>query len=60
VQDDGRGMSEPLPSKGHGLSNMRRRLTDLGGACKIESGLGSGTCVKLMVPLIHPVKMILS
>jgi len=37
--------------QGHGLENMHRRLTDLGGTCDIESQVGSGTTITFRLPL---------
>jgi len=34
-----------------GLHNMRRRLTDIGGHCRVESEPGKGTTVRFVVPL---------
>jgi ligand-binding sensor domain-containing protein/signal transduction histidine kinase len=36
---------------GNGLPNMRRRLTDIGGACEIRSEPGHGTTVTFSVPV---------
>ena len=36
---------------GDGLSNMRKRLADIGGFCAIESAPGRGTHVKFVIPL---------
>jgi len=48
VSDDGRGfeISEQL-STGNGLTNMRRRLQEIGGTCVIESEPGKGTTIHL-------------
>jgi len=47
IQDNGRGFSADSAPAGHGLSNMKRRLAELGGACAIESQVGRGTTVEL-------------
>jgi signal transduction histidine kinase len=47
IQDNGRGFSADSAPVGHGLSNMKRRLAELGGACAIESQVGRGTTVEL-------------
>jgi len=46
VEDDGRGFSD-LPDSGlsDGLRNMRQRLADLGGECRVVSVPGHGTRV---------------
>jgi signal transduction histidine kinase len=56
VQDDGTGFSsgeaDSPTSSGHfGLKGMRERIEGLGGNLRIESTLGSGTCVCADVPL---------
>lgn len=53
VQDDGRGFEAqalpPAPGKRQGLGNMRRRAADMGGKLTVESALGKGTTVRLVV-----------
>jgi signal transduction histidine kinase len=53
VQDDGTGMSDEKPAKaaGHGLANMRARAEALGATLRIESELGRGTRVLLLLPV---------
>jgi signal transduction histidine kinase len=61
VADDGRGFNTATPAEGHaaigriargnGLTNMRRRLADIGGACEIGSKPGMGTAVVFTVRL---------
>ena len=48
VSDDGRGfeISEQLAT-GNGLTNMKRRLQEIGGSCAIESEPGKGTTIRL-------------
>ena len=43
----------PLPGRriGNGLRNLRQRLADTGGQCRVESRPGRGTTVILTVPL---------
>ena len=53
VSDNGRGMasaSQPALERGHGLSSMKHRARQLQGECVIESGLGSGTLIRLSLP----------
>jgi signal transduction histidine kinase len=38
-------------SYGNGLTNMRRRLIEIGGHCQIQSTPGSGTRVQFVVPV---------
>jgi signal transduction histidine kinase len=45
VKDDGCGFKSSDANSGHGLSNMKRRLEEMGGECVVESKPGSGTMV---------------
>ena len=65
VEDNGRGfdpdkLAQEAPTQldriehGLGLSNIERRLAEIGGACRIQSSPGNGTRVKLQVRLKHP------
>ena len=51
IKDNGRGFDWNLIRPGEGLGNLRDRLASLGGECLINSQLGHGTAVKLVVPL---------
>jgi signal transduction histidine kinase len=60
ISDNGRGFhavelgskaESPPAAAGDGLSNMRKRLADIGGRCAIESGTGQGTKVRFVIPL---------
>ncbi len=58
IADDGKGLArsggrgEPVSEPdADGLRNMRQRLADIGGNCKIESDLGQGTTIRLTIPL---------
>ena len=64
VEDDGRGfdpnslppglpMAADRVAAGNGLSNVRRRLAEIGGSCEVESQPGHGTRVTFFVPQ-HP------
>ncbi|HNQ90359.1 MAG TPA: two-component regulator propeller domain-containing protein [Verrucomicrobiota bacterium] len=57
IEDNGCGFEEGareiLRGGGHGLSNMRRRIEDLGGRFRISSRPGRGTTVLLEVDLAH-------
>jgi signal transduction histidine kinase len=48
VHDNGQGLQK-APSFGNGLKNMRRRVENIGGGFKIETG--AGTTVKLNCPI---------
>jgi signal transduction histidine kinase len=67
VEDDGRGLcskaggsppavggGSPRLLSGHGLTNMRSRLEEIGGRMEIESRPVSGTRVHFFVPLKAP------
>jgi ligand-binding sensor domain-containing protein/signal transduction histidine kinase len=61
IWDDGKGFVVPAnvspesslanSTAGDGLNNMCRRLTDIGGRCRIESEPGQGTNIQFMIPL---------
>jgi signal transduction histidine kinase len=48
--DDGRGLPNPV-SAGVGLLSMRERAAELGGECMVTSTPGSGTRVRVWLPL---------
>jgi len=53
VEDNGRGFDqEPENAWADGLRNMRQRLAEVGGECKIQSVVGKGTTisVELLLP----------
>ncbi len=52
VADDGRGLGQAKP--GVGVSSMRERATELGGACSIGAARGGGTLVRADLPLEGP------
>lgn len=51
VRDDGTGFEPHLAESGSGLTNMRDRLTALGGSLELSSGPGLGTCVTGRLPV---------
>jgi two-component system sensor histidine kinase DegS len=52
IKDDGRGFAADLPpARGNGLSNMRQRLKELDGVCRVESAPGGGTRTLFSLPL---------
>lgn len=53
IQDDGRGFdpTRPAGAGGNGLGNLRKRIQDLGGECRIISAPGKGTTLDVCVPL---------
>lgn len=53
IEDDGRGFDPAVnPGHGHhGLANMRSRTEALGGTFQVESEIGTGTTVRLRLPM---------
>jgi signal transduction histidine kinase len=52
VEDNGRGFDRaPQDAWADGLRNMRQRLVEIGGECKIESQPGKGTVITVELPL---------
>jgi ligand-binding sensor domain-containing protein/signal transduction histidine kinase len=65
VSDDGKGFNSPAnklksespaTASGDGLSNMCKRLADIGGHCSIESAPGQGTNIRFVISLNFPAK----
>jgi len=51
IEDNGRGFDrEPDDALADGLRNMRQRLADIGGECRVESQAGTGTKISLQLP----------
>ena len=55
VQDSGSGFMPSEKISGHGLSNMKQRLQNIGGSCSIESAPGQGTTVRMRLKIPSPV-----
>jgi signal transduction histidine kinase/ligand-binding sensor domain-containing protein len=54
VADDGCGVNAAAAGPGaDGLANMTRRLEAIGGRCEVRSGVGGGTTVRLVLPLVR-------
>ncbi|MGN6358939.1 MAG: sensor histidine kinase, partial [Thermomicrobiales bacterium] len=53
IEDDGRGIA-PDRTAGVGLTSLRERAAELGGACDIGAGRAGGTLVRATLPC-HPV-----
>lgn len=60
ISDDGRGLAHPAEpneaagartSHGHGLENMKRRMTEIGGQCEIFAGSSAGATVVFSAPV---------
>ncbi|HXU79172.1 MAG TPA: two-component regulator propeller domain-containing protein, partial [Methylomirabilota bacterium] len=48
---NGAGPETAASASGDGLSNMRKRLADVGGQCQVDSTVGKGTTVRFVIPL---------
>jgi signal transduction histidine kinase len=51
IRDDGCGMRSNDGANGNGLGNMKRRMNDIGGTCRVESEPGRGTTVFLRLAM---------
>ncbi len=51
VKDEGKGFDTGTVVKGNGLENIQTRAASVGGKLSIDSAPGSGTIVKLIMPL---------
>ena len=51
VEDDGQGFEPARVERGTGLTNLADRLSAVGGAIRIDSTAGRGTCVAGQIPL---------
>lgn len=56
VRDWGRGFQPNGVSKGHGLRGIRERVRLLGGTVDISSQIGSGTSIRVELPILVPPK----
>ncbi|HUG56219.1 MAG TPA: GAF domain-containing sensor histidine kinase [Candidatus Limnocylindrales bacterium] len=51
IADDGVGFAEARPGQGHGLRNMRERAFAIGARLQIDAAPGSGTRIRLELPV---------
>lgn len=51
IEDNGAGFQPEAKAGGHGLSNMKQRLANVGGTCSIESRPGHGTTVLIRLAI---------
>jgi signal transduction histidine kinase len=51
ILDNGCGFQPAGTFSGNGLPNMRRRLSDIGGSCVMESRPGAGTTIRISLSL---------
>jgi signal transduction histidine kinase len=49
IQDDGVGFDVATVQRGHGLTNMQRRADAMNGDLKIQSNLGTGTKIEIVL-----------
>ncbi|MEK7862661.1 MAG: ATP-binding protein, partial [Chloroflexota bacterium] len=54
ISDDGVGFDLAQSASGHGLHNMRERAFAVGATCDVRSAPGTGTRVRLTLPLAGP------
>ena len=54
IQDNGQGFDPAVAARGHGLLSMEDYVTALGGTLEMKSGDGSGTTVKVLIPIACP------
>lgn len=56
IRDNGRGFNTGSAenNSGNGLRNIRQRIVELGGLCRIDSTLGQGTNVHIQMKLARP------
>ncbi|HTY88270.1 MAG TPA: two-component regulator propeller domain-containing protein [Candidatus Acidoferrum sp.] len=54
IEDNGCGFAGPSPDAwADGLGNMRQRLTEIGGECRVQSRIGAGTVITIEFPWPH-------
>ena len=56
IKDNGSGFEPDYATGGNGLGNLRLRMQEAGGDCRIETYRAQGTTVFLTLPLLAPVK----
>jgi signal transduction histidine kinase len=58
IEDNGEGFEPALADRErNGLSNMKQRAAEAGGACSIASQPGAGCRVEFVVPLTRPAQI---
>jgi len=55
IEDNGKGFEQQPDGLGNGLSNMEKRVKDVGGRFELESFPTNGTRIKISVPLCRSV-----
>jgi signal transduction histidine kinase len=56
IRDDGNGFKTVGDFSGNGLINMKKRLSEIGGDCMVESQLGKGTAIQMSVKIESSVR----
>jgi signal transduction histidine kinase len=51
IEDDGVGLPEVAPEKGHGLRNMHRRAQEMNAQLDFEKPVEGGTRLRLSIPM---------
>lgn len=51
ITDNGKGFKIDVQHDGHGMKNLADRLQKRGGSCRVDSGMGAGTTVKIRLRL---------
>ena len=55
IDDNGRGLPSDIQGNGNGLTNLRRRMAQVGGHCDISNAPSGGVSIRLNLPLNdHP------
>lgn len=51
IIDYGNGFDQTIPSKGSGMTNLKKRMETIGGEFQLTSVVGKGTDIKLLLPI---------
>ena len=51
IKDDGIGFDTEKAKNGNGLRNMRKRIETMGGQLLVQSGVGQGTSIGIVIPI---------
>ncbi|HXS94948.1 MAG TPA: ATP-binding protein [Candidatus Limnocylindrales bacterium] len=54
IEDDGRGFDLSAPREGEGVTNIGRRMREVGGSAEWNTAPGKGTRLFVLLPLRHP------
>lgn len=57
IKDDGQGFEFVEQPMGHGLANMKRRLSDIGGRCSVETGPQKGTLIQMELTIKSSIQL---